>query len=144
MPGDGRDDPTDREPGHRQMVTVLVVDDQASFRRALRELVSATEGFELAGEASSGEEALEAVERLAPRMVILDKRMPGIGGIEAARLLTARHPELVVLLVSLEEPDSDVMRSCGASAFINKRDLSTRVLREVWRDARDLGSSAGG
>ncbi len=135
VPGDGIDDPTYLGPSHQEMVTVLVVDDQASFRRALRELVAATDGFELVGDASSGEEALEAVDALAPRMVIMDKRMPGIGGVEATRLLTARHPEIVVLLVSLE-PDPRVMSACGASAFINKRDLSTRVLREAWRDCR--------
>lgn len=46
----------------------------------------------------------------------------------------ASHPEIIVLLISVEQPDLNVMRSCGARAFINKRDLSTGVLRQVWRD----------
>lgn len=134
MLGDRIEEGTDPERPDRSPVTVLVVDDQESFRRALRELVSATAGFVLVGDASSGEQALDAVDQLAPQMVIMDKRMPGIGGIEATRLLVSRHTELVVLLVSLEEPDPRVSDSCGAAAFINKRDLSTSVLTQMWRD----------
>lgn len=114
-------------------VTVLVVDDQESFRSAMRELVAATEGFRLVGEAASGEGALDAVDELSPRMVIMDKRMPGMGGIEATRVLTARHPEVVVLLVSVEEPNTQLMPSCGAAAFARKQELSARLLQHVWR-----------
>jgi DNA-binding NarL/FixJ family response regulator len=51
-------------------------------------------------------------------MVIMDKRMPGIGGIEATRLLTERQPHLVVLLISVEDPDPTVVQCCGAVAFL--------------------------
>jgi DNA-binding NarL/FixJ family response regulator len=114
-------------------VSVLIVDDQDSFRGALRELVAATEGFTLVGEASSGEAALDALGELSPQLVIMDKRMPGIGGIEATRALTARHPGIVVLLISVEDPESALMESCGAAAFVPKRQLSPRLLREIWR-----------
>jgi DNA-binding NarL/FixJ family response regulator len=114
-------------------VTVLVVDDQESFRTAMRELVDATEGFRLVGEAASAEDALDAVDELSPRMVVMDKRMPGMGGIEATRVLAARDPEVVVLLVSVEEPDTRLIRSCGTAAFARKQDLSIRLLRDVWR-----------
>jgi DNA-binding NarL/FixJ family response regulator len=109
------------------------VDDQEPFRVAVRELLAATEGFTLAGEAASGEEALDVVDERAPRMVIMDKRMPGMGGIEATRALTARHPEVVVLLVSVEEPDTAVIQSCGAAAFARKQDLSGGLLHRVWQ-----------
>ena len=114
-------------------VEVLVVDDHDMFREALRDLVDAVPEFVLVGEAESGEDALDAVEALAPRMLIMDKRMPGMGGIEATRRLTARHPDLVVLLVSLEEPNSELMQSCGAVAFLRKQQLTPRALREVWQ-----------
>jgi two-component system invasion response regulator UvrY len=117
-------------------VTVLVVDDQESFRTVMRELVGGTEGFRLVGEAASGEAALVAADELSPRMVIMDKRMPGMGGIEATRALTASHPELVVVLVSAEDPDVSLIRSCGAAAFVRKRDLSPNLLREMWRNHR--------
>jgi two-component system, NarL family, invasion response regulator UvrY len=128
----GQGDPADAGLGESP-VSVLVVDDQESFRAAMRELVASTAGFTLAGEAASGEAALDAVDELTPRMVIMDKRMPGMGGIEATRALMARHPELVVLLVSVEEPDPTVIRSCGAAAFARKQDLSSGMLHRVWQ-----------
>jgi DNA-binding NarL/FixJ family response regulator len=99
----------------------------------MREVVAATEGFRLVGEAESGEAALDAVDDLSPRMVIMDKRMPGMGGVEATRMLTARHPDVVVLLISVEDPDPLLARSCAAAAFARKQDLSPRLLRDVWR-----------
>ena len=113
-------------------VGVLIVDDQPTFRKALRDLVAATPGLTLAGEADSGEAALEAVESLAPRMIIMDKRMPGIGGLEATRRIVDRHPEVVVLLVSVEVPDLQLMEGSGAVAFLRKQRLSPRALSAVW------------
>jgi len=112
---------------------VLVVDDHELFREALRDLVDALPEFVLVGEAESGEAALDAVEALSPRMLIMDKRMPGIGGVEATRRLTARHPDLVVLLISLEVPEPELMRSCGAAAFLHKQQLTPTALRAVWQ-----------
>jgi DNA-binding NarL/FixJ family response regulator len=114
-------------------VTVLVVDDQEAFRIAMRELVAATEGFRLVGEAASGEAALDAAAEVSPQMVIMDKRMPGMGGVEATRILTARHPDVVVLLVSAEDPDPLLVRSCEAAGFARKQELSPWLLTGVWR-----------
>ena len=116
-----------------QEVTVLVVDDHESFRSALRELVDATEGFFLVGEAASGESALEAADRLTPRMVIMDKRMPGIGGVEAARLIAARHPRIITLLVSVEAPNEEHIPADSVVVLARKQELTTTLLREVWR-----------
>jgi DNA-binding NarL/FixJ family response regulator len=114
-------------------VTVLVVDDHEPFREVLRDLVSATDGFVLVGEATSGEDALSTAEELAPDMVIMDKRMPGMDGIEASRVLTRRHPEIVVILISIESPpDAQTLESSGAAAFVQKHTLSPAVLRDVW------------
>ena len=74
-------------------VRVLTVDDQAVFRGIAREVIDATPGFESVGEAASGEEALAAVDRLDPQLVLLDVRMPGLDGIEVARRLRATHPD---------------------------------------------------
>ena len=86
-------------PSPTRRVRVLTVDDQVLFRRVARDVIDATPGFEMAGEAACGDEGLEAVERLAPDLVLLDVRMPGISGIEVARRLAATHPELVVVLI---------------------------------------------
>ena len=119
--------------GDERPVSVLVVDDQGLFRDVMREVVDATPGMTLVGDAASGEAALDAVEELSPRMVVIDKRMPGLGGIEAARLIRARRPEIVVVLVSVETPDPDVLEESGAVAFLHKRQLSPRALADVWR-----------
>ena len=113
-------------------VQVLVVDDQAVFREALGDVVRAAPGMELVGEAASGEEAVAAVEALSPRLVIMDKRMPGIGGIEATKAIRTRFPHVVVVLVSVEEPAAEALAASGAAAFLPKRELSRRVLTELW------------
>src|SRR4051794_2115637 len=89
-----------------RMVSVLVVDDQEAFRRVMVEVVGATEGFALAGEADSGEAALAAAGELSPALVLIDKRMPSMDGYEAVRRLTERQPETIVVIVSVEAPDA--------------------------------------
>jgi CheY-like chemotaxis protein len=114
------------------MVKVLVVDDKQSYRRAMVEVVEAADGFALVGEAGSGEAALDAAEALAPALVLMDKRMPGLDGYEATRRLVERHPGLVVMIVSVEDPDRSKAQSAGAVTAVHKRDLSPGVLQEVW------------
>jgi DNA-binding NarL/FixJ family response regulator len=113
---------------------VLVVDDQAVFRQVARDVVEATPGFEAVGEASGGQEALRAVESLAPGLVLLDVRMPEMNGIEVARRLTATHPETVVVLVTIEDV-ADVPSTaglCGAVALVRKEELGPRLLSSLW------------
>ena len=112
---------------------MLTVDDQDSFRRVMRDVLEATDGFQIVGEARSGEDALDAVEELSPALVIMDKRMPGIGGVEACRLLTERHPDVIVVITSIEDPDPAVVEASGAAAFVRKQDLTPRLLRELWQ-----------
>jgi DNA-binding NarL/FixJ family response regulator len=114
-------------------VRVLVVDDNAQFREVLRDVVAATEGLTCVGEAASGEAALDAVQELRPRLVVMDKRMPGLGGLAAARRMAERHPDVVVVLVSVESPRAEQLEASGAAAFLDKRRLSPRALAELWR-----------
>ncbi|HET6870993.1 MAG TPA: response regulator transcription factor, partial [Solirubrobacteraceae bacterium] len=86
-------------------VRVMVVDDQASFRRAARAVIDATPGFAPLRDAASGPEALEYADELQPDLVLMDASMPGMDGFEAARRLTAAHPTSVVVLVSIEDQD---------------------------------------
>ena len=115
-------------------VRVLTVDDQVVFRRAAEDVISATPGFEAAGDAGSGEEALAQAERLHPDLVLLDVRMPGIGGIEAARRITAAHPETVVVLISIEDSDefAEDAHASGAVALVRKQDFGPALLRRIW------------
>jgi two-component system, NarL family, invasion response regulator UvrY len=115
-------------------VRVLTVDDQAVFRSVARDVILATPGFEAAGEAGSGEEALAEVARLHPDMVLIDVRMPGMGGIEAARRIVATHPETVVVLISIEDPEEvgSGARQSGAAELVRKQDFGPGLLRRLW------------
>ena len=74
------------------VVRVLLVDDQAPFLRAMRSVVHETAGFEVVGEASSGEQSLLAAAELLPDLVLMDVNLPGIDGVEATRRLRRRRP----------------------------------------------------
>jgi len=117
-----------------RVVKVLTVDDQVVFRHAARDVITATAGFEAVGDVGSGEEAVAAVERLRPDLVLLDVRMPGIGGIEAARRITEAHPGTVVVLISIEDSDefADDARAAGAAALVRKQDFGPALLRSIW------------
>jgi DNA-binding NarL/FixJ family response regulator len=113
-------------------VQVVVVDDSPPFRDLLKDVVNATPGMTCVGALSSGADAVAAVERSAPDLVIIDKRMPQMDGIEASREILARAPETVVVLVSVEQPEAKFLQQSGAVAFLNKRDVSSRALAEIW------------
>ena len=121
------------------MVTVVVADDQAPFRRAVRTIVGATPRFELVAEAVSGEEAVAIAQSVAPDVVLMDIKMPGIGGIEATRRIrAARAGTIVVLLSSYAEGDLPAdAHACGAAAYVPKQDFGRRVLEEVWNWRRN-------
>ena len=111
-------------------VTVLVVDDQPMFRRAVSSLVRSVIGLQLVGEASSGEEAVQLAMELVPDLILMDVRLPGIDGTEATRQILARLPLIRVVLVSTyDEADLPLaLGECGAVRFLRKQDLDAEAL----------------
>lgn len=121
------------------MMRVLVVDDEAPARERLTELVGELQGFELAGEATDGREALEMVERLAPDIVLMDIRMPGIDGVEAARhLATMDKPPAVIFTTAYDEYTLQAF-DAAATGYILKpvrRERLEKALRHAIRPTR--------
>lgn len=121
-------------------VRVLIVDDHATARRAARRTIAFTDGFVAVGEASTGEEAVHAVAELCPDLVLMDLRLPGIDGFEAARLIAGERRRTVVLVVSayapedLDEFDLRLQRS-GSAGYVPKAELSPDRLIEEWAAA---------
>ena len=101
---------------------VLVVDDHKEFRTAATALVSAMPGFEMAGEATTGEEAIALLHTVRAHLVLMDVRMPGIGGIEATRRIRTDHPSTRVVLVSSSDLANlpPAVGTCGAERFVRK------------------------
>ncbi|KPK60859.1 MAG: chemotaxis protein CheY [Gammaproteobacteria bacterium SG8_31] len=118
---------------------VLVVDDEAPARERLADLVAGLEDFELAGEASDGREALAMVEKLLPDIVLMDVRMPGIDGIEAARHLAGMaQPPAVIFTTAYDEYTLEAF-DAAATGYILKpvrRARLERALRQATRPTR--------
>jgi DNA-binding NarL/FixJ family response regulator len=117
-------------------VGVLVIDDQLVFRQVAQEVIAATHGFELLGEAGSGPHGLAAAAELAPDLILLDVRMPGMNGVETAARLHQEHPQAVVVLITVEAP-RDLpagVSTCGAATLVRKQDFGPALLRQVWSD----------
>lgn len=111
---------------------VLVVDDHALFREGLGALIGRWEEFNLVGLARDGEDAVRLAQRLRPDLVLMDVRMPGIGGVEAARRITAKDAHVRVVMLTMSSLGEDVflaLRS-GAHGYLSKNEPPER-LRDI-------------
>ncbi|MCA1700544.1 MAG: response regulator transcription factor [Actinobacteria bacterium] len=119
-----------------QPVRVLVVDDHRLMREGTAALLEADERIEVAGLASNGRDALELAGRRAPDVVLLDLKMPLVGGIEACAAIRQQHPntEVLILTVSDNEPDLWAALRVGAAGYLLK-DMPPDELVEAVLDA---------
>ena len=103
-------------------IRVVLADDQPLVRAGLRVLMADNSDLEVAGEAENGAQAIEAVRRLRPDVVLMDIRMPGTNGIEATRAITAEGPVPRVLMLTTFDDDESVYAAlrAGASGFLVK------------------------
>ena len=117
-------------------VRVLIVDDQPPFRVAANLVFDLIDEFEVVGEATSAEDALEQIAALEPDLVVMDINLPGMSGIEATRRLVAEHPDTFVLLVSTYQVDDlpAGAESSGALAYVHKEHLDSDLVEQLWRD----------
>ncbi|OZD41513.1 DNA-binding response regulator [Rhodococcus sp. 06-1477-1B] len=103
-------------------ITVVVVDDQELMRMGLNMVLEVQDDIEVIGEASDGSGAIEAVARLAPAVVLMDVRMPGIDGVSATRAITESGSDTRVLVMTTFDLDEHVLGAlrAGASGFLLK------------------------
>jgi len=120
---------------------VLIADDHGLFRDSLRSLLAA-HGVDVAGEAGNGEEALELASALNPDVVLMDLRMPGMGGLEATRRLAVEMPEVKVVVLTASDDDEDLFEAirAGARGYLLK-DLDSERFFELL-EAVDRGEPA--
>lgn len=112
--------------------TVLIVDDNATYRESARALLEA-DGYSVVGAAASGEEAIVAIERLRPEIVLLDIQLPGLDGFAVAERLTTLHEPPTVVLISSRAPAAYAPKLAKAPAkgYISKHALSGKSLASL-------------
>ncbi|MGW7816948.1 response regulator [Streptomyces puniciscabiei] len=115
-------------------IRVLIADDQQMVRQGFSVLLGAQPGIEVIGQAVDGLDAIAQTAELAPDVVLMDIRMPELGGIEATRRITAEHPAIKVLVLTTFDLDEYVYEAlrAGASGFLLK-DASADQLAEAVR-----------
>jgi DNA-binding NarL/FixJ family response regulator len=115
-------------------LTVLIADDHPVFRKGLRALLASMPEVELAGEATTGEEAIRLAEQLQPDIVLMDLNMPGGGGLVAIRQIVQTSPHIRVLVVTMFQDDDSVFAAlrAGARGYVlkdmNDADISRAIL----------------
>lgn len=127
-----------RETSSRAPVRVVIVDDHQLVREGTRQLLDQADDLEAIGEAGSGEEGFRLCERLRPDVALVDVNLPGMSGLELARLLAARLPEVRVLVVSAYDDYAYVAEALeiGVSGYLLKT-ASARELLDAVRAVAD-------
>lgn len=124
-----------------EKVRILLVDDQRLMREGLRTLLELEPDLQVAGEAGDGQAALDAYAALAPHVVLMDIRMPGMDGVEATRRLRERWPQARVIILTTFDDDASVFEGlrAGALGYLLK-DVSGHDLAEAVRTVAGGGA----
>ena len=133
-PGTNHRHAGDRGDGMSQtIIRVVVVDDHQIVRDGLQALLGALDGVEVVGAAADGRDALHVVDETTPDVVVMDIQMPRLDGIEATRRITARHPGVHVVMLTMNEDDDTVLSAirAGASGYLLKGSGAEEVLGAI-------------
>jgi NarL family two-component system response regulator LiaR len=114
-------------------VRVLIVDDHAIVRKGIRALLSEAEGFEVVGEARTGQEAVLCAQESSPDVILMDVLMPGMDGIEATRQITSRQPKARILVLTSFAADNKVFPAikAGALGYLLKDSSPEELVRAI-------------
>lgn len=116
-------------------VRVLAVDDHTPYLLVARKVVEATPGFSWAGGASTGRDALAAIDEAEPDLALVDVNMPEMDGIELARVVRQTHPAVIVVLISAADPGElpAAAHAGDVASVVRKEDLRPKLLRGLWK-----------
>jgi two-component system nitrate/nitrite response regulator NarL len=114
-----------------ELIRLLLADDHHHAREGMRTIVSTIPDFVIVGEASSGEEALELTNKLLPDLILMDINMPGMGGLEAVKVIKNAHPSVKIVMVTVSDDVSHLFEALkkGAQGYLLKN-----LNPSAWRD----------
>jgi two-component system response regulator NreC len=114
-------------------IRVLLADDHAVLRAGLRALLNAEPDIEVIGEAADGQEAVALAERLKPDVVVMDITMPRMDGLRATRQITANHPEIRVLVLTMHAEEQYLLQvlEAGGSGYVVKNSADRDLLEAI-------------
>lgn len=114
---------------------ILVVDDHEFIRRGVCGIFASEGSFVVCGEATNGQQAVDEVKRLHPRVVVLDISMPVMNGLEAAAEIRRIAPETKIVMLTMHDTQAmkDQARKYGADAYIVKTEIADTLVSEVKR-----------
>jgi DNA-binding NarL/FixJ family response regulator len=115
------------------IIRVILADDHAVVRAGLKAVLGAAKDIQVVGEASNGREAIAMVERLNPHVVVMDLTMPEIDGIDATKSLTASHPAVRVLVLTMHAEDEYLvpLLEAGAAGYLVKSAADRELVAAV-------------
>ena len=115
------------------MIRIIVADDHAVMRRGLRLILEQQVDFQVLGEANDGREAMSMAESLKPDVAVLDITMPNLNGIEAARQISAKHPGVAIVILSMHADEGYVLRAlkAGARGYLLKESPEADFIQAV-------------
>ncbi len=116
-----------------RIVRILLADDHTVMRAGLRLLLERHENFEVVGEAADGRAAVEFAAEQKPDVVVMDIAMPHLNGVEAARQILTRNPDIAIVMLSMHSDESYVLRSlkAGARAYLLKDSAEADLIAAI-------------
>src|SRR6266850_6534998 len=119
------------QPG--SMIDVAIIEDERDIRECLTFLINGTDGYACTGSYRSMEEALDKIGHQLPSIVLSDIGLPGMDGIEGIRILKERHPDLLILMLTVYDDDERIFDAmcAGASGYLLKKTPPSKLLESL-------------